>query len=109
MTENENRPLVPDWVDAREDGGWACGMDLVLELVQDTDRGLVLGVVAWLTPGQVRDLLPALAFFAREGRLPTKDDERLDIESMMVDAFRRVIKRDGIDKLLLGEEAQGDE
>lgn len=78
MTNQPTPRLVPDWVRSHTERMWDAPSEYVaLEMrPPHTDDGPeVLHAAFFLEPKQVAQILPALAFFAEHGRLPTHDDQ----------------------------------
>lgn len=74
MTNQPTPPLVPDWVLPCETSWRRPGRDSLL-VPRLGMNGVTLTVPNGLSKEELSDLLPALAFFAEHGRLPTRDDQ----------------------------------
>ena len=76
MTPEEESNLVPDWV-TEIDGNWYHHDRTLCLLFRVDDLGNldIFQDAIYFTPALVRDLIPALQFFAANGRLPRRVGE----------------------------------
>ena len=110
MTNPQPAKLVPDGYEVRtEDGSTWFETEGFFVLGVSEYGFLEIGDEIAIDQETMRRLLPALAFFAEQGRLPTREDEPTSIESMMVESWRRMISEAGALEAFLAKPTPGAE